>query len=279
MNLSINGVNVDFKLEDEECIGEVVTSLDRWSVSEKFTIQQILIDGREIALDRRSDWEGQDLNAIDRIEVLGSTEIESASDDLATLISYFSLFSEAVKSDDRGKITECAEEFPFTQNRLKDFVPQWDSAIFLGEVTYCLENYSDSLELLKSIDNRLEDLLARLRQLRLEIMNPFEAKRAIVAELSSYEEAMGEVSLLLQSGEAPKAMAILNRFLDLFSAFLRLSDDGESEVKEFVNDIRPILDDLAEAMEKNDIVFTGDLIEYELAPRIAPIVDILQRGV
>lgn len=85
----------------------------------------------------------------------------------------------------------------------------------------------------------------------------------------------------LQSGHDNEARAVITDFADTFDLLCRtitlssLFPDkfanlkvDETNIAPFLADFSPILRDLEQALQNGDTVLTGDLSEYEIAPRL-----------
>jgi hypothetical protein len=102
------------------------------------------------------------------------------------------------------------------------------------------------------------------------------------AALPELEKTMAEIPVLLQSGKKGEAYDAINALADAVDAFCRLSPylplfpekfpplkvDGKG-ADIFFSEFAPVLEELCDAMEKNDVVTIGDLAEYEIGPKIS----------
>jgi hypothetical protein len=100
---------------------------------------------------------------------------------------------------------------------------------------------------------------------------------------------LGEVSVLLQQNEDEKAMSYVVRFSELVGSVMRMVaaladmeavslDElsiGEEPVRAFLESFNGILKELVEAFTHRDTVLIGDLLEYEVSPRLESLVTFL----
>ena len=99
-----------------------------------------------------------------------------------------------------------------------------------------------------------------------------------------------QIPLLLQSGKDAKAAAVLTGFADLFDVLCRtislcalfpqrfaaFTIDGKNPA-DFLKDFSPVLSDFEKSLADADTVLTGDLAEYEIAPRLHSFISAVQK--
>ncbi|RKX82430.1 MAG: hypothetical protein DRP57_09910, partial [Spirochaetes bacterium] len=137
----------------------------------------------------------------------------------------------------------------------------------------------------------ISQIIANTEEALNEIQYPAEALRSITDKLHASAEEIGEVSVLLQSGKDKQAMDYVVKFSDLTQRFFRiltaLGDSGKIQLNsikiqgkkssEFYHDLNNILNQLLDAFHVQDSVLIGDLLEYEIAPRMEILME-LSRG-
>ena len=131
-------------------------------------------------------------------------------------------------------------------------------------------------------------LRATVRARSVEIEHPAEALRAAAAELAGSSRDLAEVSLLLQTGADARAMAHIGRFTELLQSLLRTvgrlrreapdAQPAEAGLKGVFEDLNAMLRQALEALAARDTVLLGDLLEYEVAPRLASLSALLGRA-
>jgi hypothetical protein len=108
---------------------------------------------------------------------------------------------------------------------------------------------------------------------------PREALGKCVEGLRACGAGLREVSVLLATGKDREAMDSIVRFTDLLQTLLSLLPslprDGERE-KLFV-ELNGILREVVAAFDARDSVLIGDLLEYEVTPRLEGILPLLSR--
>ncbi|CEM61598.1 hypothetical protein DWQ65_04540 [Treponema phagedenis] len=104
--------------------------------------------------------------------------------------------------------------------------------------------------------------------------------KSICTQLIDTAEKLKEIPLHMQSGEINNSLNLLSEFSELlnklyycFTLFDIAGIDPqlkihEKSIEEYQTEISPLLPDLVQAVEENDIVTAGDIAEYELGPLV-----------
>ena len=125
-----------------------------------------------------------------------------------------------------------------------------------------------------------------------EYTTPLESLKETASELKCSALEIGEVSLLLQTGKDNKAMEYIIRFSELTEKASRLlthlQDTGDislekekigedASIIDFFKSLNAKLNELINAFMVKDMVLIGDLLEYEIAPRLEQLVSFIDR--
>lgn len=113
---------------------------------------------------------------------------------------------------------------------------------------------------------RREEATRRIR----ETVEIYDRIQALAGELAAMEGKLGEVSVLLQSGRDRQAMQTVMRFADLIESVLAVlakTGNGGEAVSLFA-DLNPRLREILGAFDAKDFILVGDILEYEIAPRL-----------
>jgi len=102
-----------------------------------------------------------------------------------------------------------------------------------------------------------------------------------MADLRARVEKLPEVSVLLQTGKDKQAMDTIIGFTDSVQAVLALVPflAPDPERGRMIAELTPILRDLVAAFDAKDSVLIGDLLEYEVAPRVTRLIPFLESTV
>jgi len=290
MKLLINNQNVNFTLENEKNLGDVVAGINKWLKGSGFNITDLRIDDEPLNLEEKETWQGRSIDSIDTlyVNVKHITELRIAN--LETVLQYLNLLKKAIQDENRALYSELVPGFPFMLESLKNnFLIETnnvESDTFPGneilhpipiEKINQLEEQEKS-EYLKRIKIIEESLVTAIR----DIENPKESLNTLTEELKKASEGISEVSILLQTGRDREAMGNIIKFSNLTGRLFRILSSlsssgvvninelkiGNKSSKEFYEELNSNLKELIEAFKTNDSVLIGDLLEYEIAPRI-----------
>ena len=116
------------------------------------------------------------------------------------------------------------------------------------------------------------------------------ALKMSASDFTGLAKELENVAVLIQSGKDKDVSRLIKKTADYIDNFChivtyaslfpeeygKISIDGKS-VSDFFADFSPILQEFEGALQSKDTVLTGDLAEYELAPRIKAIADAIRR--
>ena len=130
-------------------------------------------------------------------------------------------------------------------------------------------------------------------KLELTVINALEIESAFNAASADFEKLAGElenVPVLIQSGKEKNVADIVKTTADEIESFVHILSlsslfpekygkivIGGKSFADFFAEFSPILKDFENALESKDSVLTGDLAEYELAPRIRDISNAIRK--
>ena len=108
---------------------------------------------------------------------------------------------------------------------------------------------------------------------------PREALARRMSDLRARVAQLPEVSVLLQTGKDKAAMEIVIGFTDTVQSLLALVPflPPDAERGRTVAELTPVLRDLVAAFDAKDSVLIGDLLEYEIAPRVERLMPLLEQ--
>ena len=285
MEIKINEEKINFELENEKTLGEIIQVIRNWIYSSGFVITSVFLDGQEIRIDEQSDWQNIPISDIKSLNIKINHVTELRAANLQTVSRYLGMLEKAIMASDKKMYSELLTGFPFMLESIGS--------------NYLLNQDTDSLDKIiktTSVANKMNldddkkkeigELIARIvkntENALQEIQHPEEALRGIVTKLHTSSEEISEVSVLLQSGKDKQAMDYVVKFSDLTQRFFRiltaLGDAGKVQLNsikiqgkkssEFYHELNDILNQLLEAFHVQDSVLIGDLLEYEIAPRM-----------
>ncbi len=298
MQIVVNDEKIDFALENESSLGEVVTAVEAWLNKSNLIVTSINLDLRDSGKQERDlteepeeNWAGTPLDGIDRLVITARLLKEVRFSNIQTVLSYLGLFKSAVESRDRlqlGDLLQGQEDtfkslgiiYTSSLNPKSCQEANELESLLAGANTETILAWPDGVRK-RALD--IVDVLSGMLSVRLdEMTNPFALLDSSIKDLELASNEIKEVSVLLQTGQEQKAMAVIIEFADLSQRLLRILSNmeesshislkelkiGEESASGFFADFNGILRELLGAFDTKDTVLIGDLLEYEVAPRI-----------
>ena len=264
MLISINGKPVDITLDTEKTLGDVLSGIEQWISPSRSRIQKLNLNGNDICENTLSSEFGREIGDIKELEIFVSSWCELAAEALMNLLETCAIYEKA----------------PFAERQ--QIISHWEglaAARFLASDIpdiYNLSRQFFSGEGLSSSDFviLIEERLRETQDPRLEIENCEDFVKSIA-------QRMEELPLDMQTGKDLRAAETIQLFSrtceKLFRFFFISKLEGlvmesflidEIPVISFLEEFNSALNELSSAYEKQDTVVTGDIAEYELAPRV-----------
>ena len=295
MEIFINEDKIDFQLEEEKFLEEVVAGLNSWAAGSGVRIQDITYDNQSYS---HSDSTCRKV-PVDDVSVLTvnvKSMLEIHQDNLHLLYQYISLLLKSIEAKNSKLTAELKTEADPIIKLLAEFLDE--SYGSTDSVHGRLNSFISELnpEILDEKSEVTDGLIKQLTALKIvlnerisELTNPIgELKKTTNALQLSLGE-INDISILLQSGKDREALNIIIKFSELSQKTLRLypilKNTGiinieniiidDKNLSEYYNDLNSILSELIEAFTANDSVLIGDLLEYEVAPRLESLMQVL----
>jgi len=288
MELYINNTKVDYKLNEEKSLLDIVEGLKNWVKSEGGFIKEILVNGEDI--DNTSNL---DISDIKRIDVYVSSGFEEVNNVIPTLKDYITRFINTIdtpsfSSDKNEKIEGILwiiDAFNLSVQSLK----LKSSYIFyngknleetLNFLSFSLKTIIENIHndrffnayFSEGIKQKLQDLLSYLDRI-LDFYSYITGKSSIFIdsvkkEIDIFKDSISNIVIMLNNGNDKDALLGIQRLLKFFE-FLTLS---LSVINIDVNEIQDCIIDsfnkLYEFFKDRDYVSVIDILEYEIIPKI-----------
>jgi hypothetical protein len=301
VRLTINDEEVSYALENEQTLGEVVHGIRAWLAAAGFVITGLHADNRDLLRSSDASWGA---SRVDAVSALGVTATHTGDMKIAhwqTVDRWLAMLEEEVARASTGTskapgarlkepspdpLDELLQGLPQTLEGLaaNPFIPPGSDAgtrfaeKFTGQTAASVRSWTPEA---RAEAAGLAQHLRALVQKRLdEAAHPRDSLSRCAGLLRSAMPDLKEVSLLLQTGRDKPAMDIVVRFTDVVQSLMDvlpfLSPDPERA--RLLSELTPVLRDLVAAFGSKDSVLIGDLLEYEVAPRMEKIVPLLEKA-
>jgi hypothetical protein len=276
LNIQLNDQPLDVTIGETETLGEVVRDLEAWLRGSDLVLYSVRHQDRELLSRPEEEWAAIPQGQITTLQVTVKPARDLTILNLQTVLEYLDLLAANLDGENPSPAVvsrELLDGYPAMAQSFGQHFP--DSRPALQR----LEDLLRTGQLPDPAGSQAPALIESLRTrvaLRLgELTDPQEALRVLERCLDRCIAEISEVSILLQTGRNRQAMEVMIRFSELSQDLVRvvgrdLNDcevDGKS-LPEFYKELNGILSELIEAFGARDSVLIGDLMEYEVAPRL-----------
>ena len=280
MEIRINDQPLAFQLENERTLGEVLHGLERWLAGSELVLCEARCAGRDLLSSPAEEWSATPHGEVQRLELTVRHASELRRENLRTLQE----FLQAARKFAAGPAAPIAEEllrgYPLFLESLRRHFSEAEVGARLEELAalgaglgpqeLCRLDAQARAALASAAASLQETIGRRLE----ETGEPRAALAALSSELEATAAGISEVSVLLATGRDRQAMAAVVRFSELCQRLLALLGSlgvpavGGREPAEFFAGLNAVLQELIAAFQARDTVLIGDLLEYEIAPRL-----------
>lgn len=286
MELYINNEKIDFVLEEEKNLHDLLQGIESWLQNSKLHIHSILLNEEALDISDEGVTKSTPIGTIKKLDIAAGTTRDIRMQNVATVYDFFSILKEALLTENREQLEELEGEFGYIQQYLSsEFMEQEIISLavsgnphsFFVKLKEVIENWDPGKaeEIVKDIDTYRLFFTERLR----EIDDP-EREADIAARLMlEFLPHIRDVSILLQTGKDREAMNRILKFSELTQKIMRLLPQLHSlskDVEEVSIGIKDSLQELTEAFTAQDSVLIGDLLEYEISPKIETLMDMIR---
>lgn len=297
MDIFINGESLNFTLEDEKQLGEVYDNVHNWLSDQGFLVMKAEEENRDLTAEEANRWREKPLSEVISVEFEVKSITDMSFEILQPLHQYLLLLVKGIEQRNFEVLSDLADDFKTIETRLNQLFSSapgkgknsdillfrsciQESGIFEGEIKN-KDAFDASLNLTRGFLSLVEERIREITAPREEFLNTIE-------ELAKSIEPINEIPVLLQTGKDREAMRTVIQFTELSQKLIRLFpilkvsegfdmqqklSSGES-LEEFYEDLKSILLEVNEAFIAKDSVLIGDLLEYEVSPRLENLVTI-----
>ena len=291
MDIYLNGERLDFRLETEKTVSDVLAALEKWLAGSGLWVDALVIDGVSAELSGPTDapWRAASAGAVKRLDISLAGPLAARLGALRAAREYLRHLDGALEGLDVRLLDELAGGYPAMVESVRatlEPVPGGDLHGHLVAMDQMLAGNTASRiaawspETAAVARRRLASIEAAVADELEQWDDPLRALGRLLAALDGELGRIGDVSVLLQTGKDRDAMVRVAAFSELtrnlISVVSRLEPDTEKRspdvsgvpIREFEADLNGYLRQLLEAFTTNDSVLIGDLLEYEVAPRV-----------
>jgi len=282
MQITINDQPLDFTLERNETLGEVVREIKAWLEGSDLVLYSVKYRERDLLASPAEQWEGTAHTEVEELAVTVRPTAELRLENLLTVLEYLELLDRSLKEASEAGLAELAPGFAAMVESVEQVAPGEPALERLSALL--AEGEAGPLaawpsERVQEARQAVEGLQALVRRRLERFGDPRAAALELTESLARCRGDAEQVAPLLQTGRDKEAMNAIIRFSDLFqgvggvlhalgAAGRPLRSLGDRSLQEFYTEMNGFLSELLEAFAAQDSVLIGDLMEYEIAPRL-----------
>jgi hypothetical protein len=294
MRLLINGEEVSYSLESERTLGEVVRGVQGWLNASGFLVTDMAADTRDLLTSPEQEWAAKPVEGVAELAVKAAHTGDMRIEHWRTVHAWLQMLGDELGTPgpvpegpaDLDVLGELVAGLPQTLESLaaNPFLPRGSDlavrfdALFRGAPAaeirrWPAEKRGEAVALLGELRARIASRIADAAQ-------PGAAAGRCVTTLKGLLGSLSEVSVMLQTGRDREAMAVVIGFTDAAQSLIDLLPflPPDAERARLVSELTPVLRELAGAFAAKDGILIGDLLEYEIAPRMERITPLIEKG-
>jgi hypothetical protein len=285
MNIRINGVEIDFRLEEERTAGDVCTGVAQWLRETGHRVESVSLNGSPVS-DDEADWESRPVEEVTDMDFVAESLRERQVNEIDTIINYAGLLRRVMLEGSPEQRNAVLEELPHVVEGIRRNAPD-----LVGLLEEPLQEQSHDDEGVRERAARRADEIAGILESRQrEILDPAHEMGATITALDGVLSTFEEIAGQLQDGDRKSALDRITRFSELVSRELRilpmlmsikpgLRDEviQEEQLDAAVQSLNDLFREMEGAFTNGDFVLIGDLLEYEMLPRFSELHQVVRR--
>lgn len=283
MKIFINDTAIDFRLENEQTAGMVWNELSSWLARAGQRVLTLSVDAEPVDVTAEA-WRATPVDRIGVLRVVVESARQEQIDSLETIATYLELLARVLHEGTPEQLDGVLEELPYVERGLAVVAPDLDG--ILGPVAEQV-SASDRVDAAR----RSASLAGLVRERQQELLDPVGTTASAIPVLRALVGAFGDIPVMLQRDERRAAMETIARFSVAATRLMRtlpilmermpeLRDETIENVAlpEAISQLNAHLHEVQDAFERSDLVLLGDLLEYELQPRLEALTDRVERN-
>ncbi|MDR2448042.1 MAG: hypothetical protein LBD58_12270 [Treponema sp.] len=272
MEILINGQDAGIILENEKTIGDLLAGIENWLDGTGSRISGVILDAEPLQVEDIPAAFERELSGFQSVNIRISSLRDFAFEALMSAKSALEA-SENASFEEKKMIRadfESSAAANFLKEQLGDIATSVDASLAgeglspIGALKLLEERAREFEEPKREILNcsvLVSEIVSRLEDLPLDLQTGKDKRAWETTRLFSHvtEKLLRLLSLLKQTGLEIDAIAI-----------------DSVPLTRFIDDFTNALNELLSAYEAKDTVLTGDLAEYEMAPRLVSLYSTLK---
>ena len=279
MKIKINDKPLDFTLDNEKTIGDVLAALEKWLTNSGHRMSELSIDGKTVSVSMVEDVFAEEIKNVNCLGIFTDSIADLAASSLKTLLDDIKKYENLVFNDKANfhETWKKSAQAKFISEQWSDLLSLCDSVFSGGSV---------SSEVLFSITEE------RLR----EVKTPAQEYAGIRPLLNDTCARLVDLPLDIQTGKDKRAAETIQLFSGISEKIFRIyrqmhiqgllpaavessNESPEKSITQLINDFGAAAKEMLQAYERQDIVLVGDLAEYEMSPQLQNLYNVIAENI
>jgi hypothetical protein len=297
LRVLIDDQPLDVTLETEETLSQVIMGVSSYLMGHGLIITGLDVDDNALELDQLAVWGDREIEGIREIHLRTQAHWELSLNHLHLVHQFLEDWHSALSAKDDDRVRALATN----QSDLAGHLEEHIALIFNDLPSSAFESLfsvAGNPELMArpeggpdALMKELDILIPLIEQRLAEMNQPARVAAATATLVTGMLPGLQEISVMLQTGRDQEAMAILFRFTESLEKLLRTLPHLARVDQSFNSvyhrdstlvaagaDLNERLHELVEAFDSEDTVLIGDLLEYEIVPRIEQLLAVIPTG-
>ena len=270
MQIFIDNDKLDFQLEKEKTLFDIIDAMRKWLSAENFIISELSVDNVQKDHSDTNLLKKQEIGTVSEINISTISLHELKLSQLNAIQEFFILVLKNIESGNSESLIKLLDDYSSIKPFLKSNIDRvYESNN--GFIENILENKAEIGDHLEELRIFSENILIIAETRKNEIITPEKELEQLKNSFEKTAEDAGNVSILLQTGKDREAMETVIEFVEFLKKFSRILGilDIKKSIpvkKEEISEFNSMLKELCSAIENSDSVLVGDLLEYEIIP-------------
>jgi len=275
MEIRINGNILNITIEHEKTVGEIMAGIEVWLANSGHRLSGLSMDGAAAGTDSLESAFSREIDTIKVLDIFTNSLSDLTVMSLASLLADIDEYSE-LSFDEKNIFLAGWKTKPqaqFAEEQMPDLY---------NDFTKTFSNEGLNVHILRSITEE------RLR----ETENPFFEFSGIRILLEETCEKLINLPLDIQTGKDVQAAQTIQMFTGITDKIIRIvrhlnnqgllaavNEQTEKQIPQLINEFNQAAKELLDAYEKYDTVLVGDLAEYEMAPKLHELYNVIMDNI
>ena len=305
MKLLVNDQAVDMQLQNEKTVWDLVLQLDKWLQEQGYTLTGLALDQKKVDLSS-DDWHDQDLSLISEIAIDANSLSQMRRANLEILLEYADGMHQTLVALSEGqntipRIKEYLDAYPDVRPALHYLSGGVGATggedLFVKTLDRLLAESrradgSFNTDILPELAGQLYSMVVLSRDRLNEVEDPIRDARSTMLILQNMLGDLSMVSTRILTGKGKEAFDTILRFSELMSKLMRLFwlmieaqkpeealPFSRDELKGWTTTVNETLSQITQALDSQDTVLLGDILEYELPAHIERLMTLIPETV